>query len=189
MRMVNRAHVLSLSEYEKARPAMRQKMMQIKQDRRIHVGQHLTFLFENFETILYQIQEMIRTEDMTDDHQIDHEIETYNELVGAQGELGCTLLIEIESPEERARLLSRWLDLPQQLYIKTNDGQLVRAEFDERQMGSDRISSVHYLRFKLGDKRPVAVGCLHPDLQVETPLTREQTVALCSDLMATATPR
>lgn len=184
MRKVSRREILSISEYEKSRADFRTKILQIKEYRRIHVGEHLTFLFENKETVRYQIQEMMRTENMSDENQIAHEIETYNELIGEQGELGCTLLIEIDDPQKRSQLLSRWLNLPEHLYIKTSDGTLIRPAIDERQIGETRISSVHYLRFRLADKIPAAVGCSHSDINFEAQLSKLQTAELCKDLMA-----
>jgi hypothetical protein len=184
MRRVERKEVLSVAEYDKVRDQMRAQLMKIKEPRRVHLGEHLTFLFENHDTMLYQIQEMLRAERIEDDAHIKHEIETYNELVGEQGELGCTLLIEIDDAQKRADLLSRWISLPHNLYIKTQDGARIMAQFDERQVGERRISSVHYLKFRLGDKIPVAIGSQHPELNLETVLSSAQTAALCSDLMA-----
>lgn len=184
MRRVERKDIVSISEYEKNRTAVREKILKIKQIRRVHVGQYLTFLFENFETIKYQIQEMIRAEHMLDEQQINHELATYNELLGEQGELGCTLLIEIDDSAQRAELLAKWLDLPQSLYLRTADGQLIPPLIDDRQVGEQRISSVHYLRFRLGDKVPAAVGCRHGDLNHETLFTPEQTLELCKDALA-----
>ena len=96
--------------------------MKAKGERRVHVGRYLTFLFENRDTIRYQVQEMMRAERMVREADIPHEIETYNELLGAGGDLGCTLLIEIDDPAERAEKLGRWLGLPQRLYAKLEDG-------------------------------------------------------------------
>lgn len=184
MRKVSRSEILSVAEYEKTRADIRTRILQVKDCRRIHVGEHLTFLFENKETVQYQIQEMMRAESMSDEQQIAHEIETYNELIGEQGELGCTLLIEIDDPQRRSELLSRWLNLPEHLYVKTTDGTMVRPLIDSRQIGESRISSVHYLRFRLADKVPAAVGCSHADINVEWPLTKLQMAELCKDLMA-----
>ncbi|MEN9530511.1 MAG: hypothetical protein RI932_2384 [Pseudomonadota bacterium] len=184
MRKVERKEILSVAQYEKVRDQMRTQLMKTKEPRRIHLGEHLTFLFENHDTTLYQIQEMLRAERIEDEAHILHEIETYNELVGERGELGCTLLIEIDDVEKRAELLSRWIALPQNLFIKTQDGARIMATFDERQVGERRISSVHYLKFKLGDKIPVALGSQHPELSIETPLLPPQSAALCADLMA-----
>jgi hypothetical protein len=184
MRKVGRSDILPIAEYEKSRPSIREKMLRIKQIRRIHVGPHLTFLFENFDTVKYQVQEMMRAEQIADERQIAHELATYNELVGERGELGCTLLIEIDDPVRRAELLSRWLELPKCIFLKTSDGQMIPPAVDDRQVGEQRISSVHYLRFRVGDKVPTAVCCTHPDIHCETVLSREQTIELSNDIVA-----
>lgn len=182
MKKVSRDEILPLDQYEKVRDIFRAEVMREKDPRRIHVGEHLTFLFENHATILYQVQEMIRAEKMSKDSEIQHEIETYNELIGEAGELGCTLLIEIENKEQRAHLLAEWKDLPRHLYIKTHKGTKIPAIYDERQVGETRLSSVQYLKFKIGGEIPVAIGCSHPSLTVEANLKPEQLAALCKDL-------
>ncbi len=96
--------------------------MRAKGERRVHVGPHLTFLFENHETIHYQVQEMTRAERMVKEADIVHEIETYNELLGGPGEVGCTLLVELDDPAARAEKLTKWLALPKHLYAKRADG-------------------------------------------------------------------
>lgn len=184
MRKVKRTDILSVADYEKIRSAHREKMMKIKSHRRIHVGQYLTFLFENFDTVHYQVQEMMRTENITDEAAIEHEIKTYNELIGERGSLGCTLLIEIDDPIRRGDLLTRWINLPEHIYMKMKDGTRIRPRIDERQVGETRISSVHYLRFEVGDKIPQALGCSHPELTEEKNLTAEQAVELCKDILA-----
>jgi hypothetical protein len=183
MRKVSRDEVRKPAEYAAVRDAFRQSVLSQKDHRRIHVGNDLTFLFENHDTVLYQIQEMIRAENITGDAEIRHEIDTYNELLGDRGELGCTLLIEIDDPVKRADLLARWKDLPGTLYLETQNGTRVPAQFDPRQVGEDRISSVHYLKFRLGDQVPLKVGCSHPEIAAEATLTNEQIAALCKDLM------
>src|SRR5688572_15540980 len=155
MRKVTRAEVRSREEYEKGRDQFRRSVMEQKDRRRVHVGRYLTFLFENHDTVLYQIQEMIRAEGTSNEPDIQHEIDTYNELLGDTGEIGCTLLIEIDDAAKRPELLARWLDLPKTLYLRTNGGQRVPALFDARQVGEDRISSVQYLKYRLQDQVPV----------------------------------
>ncbi len=183
MKKVSREEVLSPQDYEKIRESFRKSVLAQKERRRIHVGAWLTFLFENHDTMLYQIQEMIRAEGTAGDPEIRHEIETYNELLGERGELGCTLLIEIEDGTKRSELLGRWMDLPGTLSIQTMDGTRVPAEYDPRQLGESRISSVQYLKFRLGDKVPKKIVCSHPDIAAESTLTPEQTAALCQDLL------
>ena len=96
MKLVTRQEILDYVTYEEQRDKFRKKIMKIKELRRINVAGVLSFLFENTDTVRYQIQEMIRVERMVKETDILHEIKTYNELLGDSGELGCTLLIEID---------------------------------------------------------------------------------------------
>jgi hypothetical protein len=186
MRKVERSEVVDYVTYEERRGAVREAAMKAKAARRVHVGPHLTFLFENHETIHYQVQEMTRAERMVKEAEIVHEIETYNELLGGPGEIGATLLVELDDPAERAVKLAKWLALPKHLYVKRADGKKAYARYDERQVGDTRVSSVQYLRFEVGTQAPLAVGCDHPDpeLKHETTLTAEQRAALQADLEA-----
>ena len=179
---ISREEILDLTSYEQQRDAIRQRIFEVKRPRRIHVGEHLTFLFENEETMLYQVQEMVRAERMVKDDDIQHEVRTYNEVLGGAGELGCTLLIEIDDRDERAEKLARWLDLPRHLYCKVEDGEKVYASYDERQVGEERISSVQYIKFDTGGRRPIAVGTDFAPLVGEVELTAEQREALAADL-------
>jgi len=181
MRKVRREEILDLAAYDRSRDEIRAAILEAKRPRRVHVGV-LTFLFENAATIRYQIQEMVRAERMTRDAEVRHELETYNELLGARGELGCSLLVEITDPAERDRKLREWLDLPRHLYVKLEDGTRVRPTFDPRQIGTERLSSVQYLKFDLRGAMPVAVGSDLPGLTAETALSPEQRAALAADL-------
>ncbi len=183
-RTVQASDILPPDTYEAQRPAIYQRVSFEKARRRIHVGEHLTFLFENAETMRYQIQEMLRIEKRSAPEDVAHEVTTYNELLGGAGELGTTLLIEIEDAKERDVKLREWLELPQHLYAKLADGTIVRPSFDERQISYGRLSSVHYLKFQLGPKAPVAIGCDLPALTEETTLAADQASALQADLEA-----
>ncbi len=182
MKTVRRGELLDLSAYERARAEIRPRVLEEKRRRRVHVAGVLTFLFENAATIRYQIQEMIRAERMTGEKEIRHELETYNELLGRRGELGVSLLIEISDPKERDLKLRQWLGLPGHLYLKIEGGEKVRATYDPRQIGSDRLSSVQYLKFDVKGQVPVAVGCDLAGLEGETALDPEQRDALRADL-------
>jgi hypothetical protein len=183
MRKVTKEEIRKPAEYAASREEFRRSVMAQKDQRRVHVGEYLTFLFENHDTVLYQIQEMIRAEGITGEDEIRHEMDTYNELLGDRGELGCTLLIEIDDPVKRAESLSRWLDLPRTLYLETQSGAKIPAQFDPRQVGDERISSVHYLKFRVGDQVPYKVGCSHPEIAAETVIPPEQAAALSRDLL------
>lgn len=182
MRPLRREEILDLSTYERARDELRPAVMEAKRRRRVHFGSSLTLLFENAVTMRYQVQEMIRAERMVKEAEIQHELETYGELLGGPGELAATLLIEIPDPEVRDWRLREWIDLPGRVYLKLEDGERVRPRFDPRQVGTDRLSSVQYLNFDVKGRVPIAIGCDLGSLTGEQPLSEEQRAALSEDL-------
>ena len=182
MKKVERSELLDYQTYGERREEIRARIMKLKEDRRIHLGNHLTFLFENADTIRYQIQEMMRAERIVKEDAILHELSTYNEILGDDGELGCCLLIEIDDPAERKERLREWMGLPEHLFLRAADGRTVRAAYDPRQVGDDRLSSVQYLKFAVGDGEPAALGCDLVGLEVEAELTGPQRRALTRDL-------
>lgn len=184
MRKVTRADIVDYQTYNDERDVFRAQVMALKEPRRIHARPYLTFLFENTETVRYQIQEIMRTERIVREADILHEIETYNVLVGDKGELGCTLLIEIPDPAERDVLLRRWHKLPEHLYMLLQDGRKVRPGFDPAQVGDEKLSSVQYLSFQVEAGVPVALGADLPALIAEAVLTPAQQRALLDDLNA-----
>lgn len=186
MRKVARGEVVDFQTYADRRPEFRQRVLREKERRRIHVGAHLTFLFECTETVLYQVQEMMRLEQIVREKDIVHEIDTYNQLLGGPGELGATLLIEIEEAADRDEKLRAWLGLTEHLYVRLQQGEKVRATWDPAQVGTDRLSSVQYVKFATGPTAPVAIGCDHPALELEVPLTGEQQATLRADLQSDA---
>jgi len=179
---VERREILDYVTYEEQRDAIRDEAMTAKALRRVHIGEYLTLLFENHLTMRYQIQEMVRVERLVKEADIQHEIDTYNEVLGGEGEIGCTLLIEIDDPEVRNVKLKEWWALPEKIYLLLEDGTRISATFDERQRGDDRVSSVQYMKFNTGGRIPVAAGVDLPGLQAETKLTDEQRRALGEDL-------
>ena len=181
MRKVNRSDVLDYKTYNDRREAYRARILEEKAKRRVHLGEYMTFLFESTDTISYQIQEMMRLEQTVREAEVQHEIDTYNQLLGDAGELGCTLLIEIDNAAERTEKLSAWLGLPAHLYIKLDDGSLARASWDQRQVGEQRLSSVQYLKFAVGTRVPIAIGSDHPNVRVEAALSEAQRETLHLD--------
>ncbi len=182
MKTVPRSAIVDYQTYEDLRPEFRENVIAAKVRRRIHVGDCLTFLFENMLTVQYQIQEMMRAEKIVREKDILHELETYNQLIGGEGELGCTLMIEIDDPEQRARKLREWLRLPEHVYALLDDGTKIRPAFDPAQVGKDRLSSVQYLKFPVRGKAPVAIGTDLPGIKAETRLSDDQRAALAEDL-------
>jgi hypothetical protein len=181
MRKVTREEIIDYKTYNDRRPEIRKDALEAKERRRVHVGPNLTFLFENATTTRYQIQEMMRIEELVREREILHELETYNEVIGDDGEIGFTLLIEIETPEERAVKLAEWIELPAHIYAELEDGSKVYATYDERQVGDDLLSSVQYMKFDTEGEVPVTIGSDLPQYEHATELSDDVRAALAED--------
>ena len=181
---VRRDEILDWQTYADNRDAVRAEVMTVKAVRRIHLGEHLTFLFENHDTMRYQVHEIMRAERIVRETSIHEELETYNGMLGGPGQLGCALLIEIEDEAKRRPLLEAWLGLQECLYAETADGSRTYAEFDPTQVGRGRLSAVQYLSFSL-EHGPVRLGSDFAALELTVDLTEDQRAALADDLAAT----
>src|SRR5690606_29277874 len=184
MRPIQRSEILDYVTYGEQREAIRQSALAAKDRRRILVGDPFAFLFENRETVRYQILEMMRVGQIVKEADVVHEIETYNELLGSGGSLCATLLIGIEHEAERAKKLRAWLGLLEHVYARLDDGSRITPKWDPRQVGDERLSSVQYLTFELGGQAPVAIGVdwAGQGLALEAVLSDEQRAALQADL-------
>lgn len=182
MKRVRRDELLDWQTFAERRAELQPAVLAAKAARRVHVGEHLTFLFENALTIRWQVQEMLRTERIVREKDVQHELDTYNELLGGPGELGCTLLVEIEDEQDRAAKLARWRDLPDRVWVRLPDGRRVFARADERQRDERKLSSVQYLKFAVGGAAPVAIGCDHPEARGEHVFDAAERAALAEDL-------
>ena len=184
MKPVDRSEILDYVTYGEQRDVIRAAALGAKSVRRILVGENFTFLFENHETVRYQVQEMMRVEKIVKEGDILHELSTYNELIHPKGTLGCTLLIGIDDEDERNEKLRQWMGLNEHIYATLPDGARATPTWDPRQVGDTRLSSVQYLSFELGDEPPTAIGISMPGLEIETELSEGQRDALRSDLRA-----
>jgi hypothetical protein len=182
MKTVQRSEIIDYRSYEDNRKAFQDEVFAVKARRRIHLGDCFTFFFENALTVRYQVQEMMRAEKIVREKDIRHELETYNSLLGADGELGCCFMIEIEDPQKRDLKLREWINLPKHIYAELQDGRKIYARFDHAQIGDDRLSSVQYLRFSVHGFAPVALGIDLPGCEAKTLLTGDQRAALKEDL-------
>lgn len=181
---VQRDDIVDWQTYSDHRDAQRATVMGIKKPRRIHLGEHLTFLFENHETIRYQVQEIMRAERIVRESAIREELDTYNTILGGAGQLGCALLIEIENEAQRQPLLESWLGLQECLYAELSNGNRISADFDPSQVGRGRLSAVQYLTFSLPEI-PIRLGSDFPELELSVELDDSQRAALAEDLAAT----
>ena len=181
---VNRSEIIDYQTYEDHRAEIRREIFETKKHRRIHLGENLTFLFENHETIKYQILEIMRAEKIARESAIQEELNTYNNFLGKSGELACVLLIEIEAESDRKPLLESWMGLEKCIYLLDRKGNKIFAQHDPTQVGDRRLSAVQYLKFVIKEP-PIAIGCTFDELAGETELTKEQRNALAEDLTAT----
>ncbi len=182
MKKVQRSELLDYQTWSDRKPEVFSTILGAKQARRVHVGNNLTFLFENADTIRYQVQEMMRVEQIVRDADIQHELDTYNELLGGDGELGCTLMVEFVDEGERDAMLRAWVGIVDGIYLLLDTGDRAKARYDERQIGRDRLSSVQYLKFAVGSAAPVAIGVDTNVLRLESALSDVQSSALRADL-------
>src|SRR5262249_7249136 len=126
------SQILNLVEYEKVRAVHRRQIVELKKARRVAVGRYLSFVFENRDTVWFQIQEMVRAERIVDDAKIAEEVEVYNALIPQPGELSATLMIEIEEAAEIKPVLDQLLGIDTRGYVRlTVGGQTIVGDFEE----------------------------------------------------------
>ncbi len=144
--------IISIEEYSKHRNKRRQEINSIKKDRRIYVGPFVTFYFENFHTMLYQIQEMLFIE-KGDKNQAYEEIESYNSLVPIDNELIATVMIEIDNEIKRHVELRKLAGIENSISISSNGESFFSEPLsDENRTKSDgKTSAVHFIKFKTNE--------------------------------------
>jgi len=148
------ADLVSIEAYESLRDEYRARIMAHKRNRRMPVGDRVTLLFEDRETMRFQVLEMMRVERIRDPAKLQHELDVYNELVPGEGQLAATLMIEITDLGEIRPALDRLVGLDEHLALLLGEGantRVVRATFDQKQLEEDRIAAVHYVKFSLSE--------------------------------------
>lgn len=179
MKLVDRSELLALGAYEGVRDRFRARMLEQKRARYVAIGENMTALFENHDSALFQIQEMLRTERITQEKAILHELETYNELVPLEHELSATIFVEYPEREQRERMLRELCGLETSFFFEVR-GE--RAELIPDRRGSDpaRTMAVHYVKFVLpaaservlrSGEGPAVLGVDHPAYQARSELS------------------
>ena len=149
MKHLTSDELISPEEYERQRESYRQTIIALKRRRRIALGDKVTLVFENRETLRFQVQEMIRVERIVDPKKIQEELDVYNALLPVPGELSATLLIELTD----ADTMKEWLDLfmgldhGQKVGLRVG-GEVVYGEFEGGHSHETKISAVHFVRFR-----------------------------------------
>lgn len=150
MEKLNKSDLFSLEEYSINRDSFRKKVLEEKRRRKVYIGEHVALLFENKNTIQYQIQEMLRIEKIFDAEGIQEELDAYNPLIPDGSNLKAVMLIEYPNVEERKEKLKILKGIEKKIWIKVGSHNKVFAIADEDLEREDetKTSAVHYLRYE-----------------------------------------
>tara|TARA_Y100000022_G_scaffold180856_1_gene173106 strand:+ start:183 stop:767 length:585 start_codon:yes stop_codon:yes gene_type:complete len=150
MEKLNKSDLFSLEEYSINRNSFRKKVLEEKKYRKVYIGEHVVLLFENKNTIQYQIQEMLRIEKIFDAEGIQEELDAYNPLIPDGSNLKAVMLIEYPNVEERKEKLKILKGIEKKIWIKVGSHNKVYAIADEDLEREDetKTSAVHYLRYE-----------------------------------------
>jgi len=179
VRQLETSEILNLVEYEKVRDAQRRELIELKKRRRVSVGRYLTFVFENRETVWFQIQEMVRAERIVDEAKIAEEVGVYNTLLPGPGELAATMLIEISEALQIKPVLDKLLGIDTRDYVRLTVGpHVVVGDFETGHSDEERgkLAAVHFARFKLPPEARRTFRDAEVTLVVEHPNERARTV-------------
>ena len=174
---IARDSLLSLESYAKVRKEFRSKVMAHKRDRTIHLGAHLTLIFEDMLTIRYQVQEMLRIERTFEEEGIQDELDAYNPLIPDGRNLKATMMIEYADEAERKQALTQFKGIEDRVWVQVDGSARVYAVADEdlERENEEKTSAVHFLRFDLDDDMArsfksgagLALGVDHRNYQAE----------------------
>jgi hypothetical protein len=191
MKPLTPSDLLSLEAYARERDALRARAIAHKKSRKLHLGAHVTLLFEDRLTIQYQVQEILRTEKIFEPEAIAEELEAYNPLIADGRNLKATMLIEYEDPEVRKRELMKLRGVEHEVSLQVEGHAPVRAIADEDlpRSNEEKTSAVHFLRFELDDAmiadfkggKEVAIRITHQACRLEQHLDTGQRRTLAAD--------
>lgn len=194
--------ISDLRAYERERPDFLARVIDLKARRRVAVGPHVTFVFENRDTVRFQIQEMARVEKLISDETIQHELRAYNPLIPEPGHLSATMFIELRTDAELREWLPKLVGIETQVELRVGQGAeegdadvVVRCTVDpdhEAQLTrDDTTASVHYVTFEVPAdvidrfaEGPVVLAVTHPAYRYHTVLDEVTRRELLTDLVA-----
>ena len=169
--------IVDLRAYERERETLRARIIALKKFRRVAVGPIVTLVFENHETMRFQVQEMVRAERMLTDEAVQAELDTYNQLIPEPGQLSATLFVELTSKAQMQEWLPQLVGIERSVELLIGSGdhaQVVHCAVEEdhaSQLTREEITaSVHYVRFELSAAEiasfvdePVVLAVNHPN--------------------------
>ena len=191
MKELTIGNLLSLEDYEKQREQIKTNLLLHKKNRSIMIGDNILLLFEDFETIKYQVQEMLRIEKIFKEPEINEEISAYTSLIPDGDNLKATMLIMYPNVEERKIMLNKLNDLENSIYLSIDNSKRIFAVSDEdlERTKDGKTSAVHFLRFQLDrdiiDKFKssdnIIFGADHENYSRDTKISNETIMSLIDD--------
>ncbi len=193
MTTIKRDSLMSLEAYAKARHEFRERVLAHKKRRTVHLGRHVTLLFEDELTVRYQIQEMLRIEKVFEEAGIQDELDAYNPLVPDGTNFKATMLIEYEDADVRKAALAGLIGIEDRVWVQVEGCPRVYAIADEDlpRENESKTSAVHFLRFELTKEMRaalkygvgLAIGVDHPNYTEAVPVVPDaMRAALAADL-------
>jgi hypothetical protein len=184
--------LLSLEAYSRERNNYRSRVIAHKRLRTVHVGESVTLLFEDEQTVRYQVQEMLRIERIFEEDGIRGELDAYNPLIPDGGNWKATMLIEYPEAEERRRRLAGLKGIEDRTWVQVAGCARVFAIADEdlERENEEKTSSVHFLRFELDPAMRAAlkggaglsIGIDHPNYRAGVDVSPDVRASLAGDL-------
>jgi hypothetical protein len=165
--LLKREDLFSLEEYAEQRSDIRKNVMVVKKNREVSLGGHIRLLFENHQTVQYQIQEMLRIEKIFEATGIQEELDVYNPLIPDGANLKATMMIEYTDVVERTKALSNLIGIEKSIYFQIGNHQNVYAICNEdlERETDKKTSSVHFMRFEF-DQAMIADFCKGTDVKI-----------------------
>ena len=193
MPQISRDTLLSLEAYAKQRNEFRARVIAHKKDRTVHLGGHVTLMFEDELTIRYQIQEMLRIERTFEEAGIREELAVYNPLIPDGDNLKATMMIEYPDVAERSRMLAKMKGIEDRVWLQAEGCARIFAIADEDlpRENEEKTAAVHFLRFQLDDETrrslkygvSLSMGVDHPVYaQSQEPVGPQVRASLVGDL-------
>lgn len=192
MQALTSADLIPYEEYERQRETFRANIIALKQRRRISIGPWMTLVFENRRTLQFQVQEMVRVERIFDPAKVQDELDVYNAILPAPGELSATLLIEITDEANVKERLDEFMGLDHGEKVAiVADGEEAFGEFEGGHSHETKISAVHFVRFRptvsmqaafANLTKPVSIRVSHGAYRAEVPVSGSMREEWISDL-------
>jgi hypothetical protein len=193
MPAITRESLMTLEAYSKKRKEFRAEVLEHKKNRVVHVGEHVTLIFEDELTMRYQVQEMLRIEKTFEEAGIQDELDAYNPLIPDGSNFKATMMIEYPTPVERQRALAKLKGIEDRMFVEVEGQARVYAIADEdlERSNDEKTSAVHFLRFEMSAPMKTAlksgaqmkIGCDHPEYLAQLgELVPETLASLVKDL-------